>query len=113
MTSENRRRTHRIDVKVHVVVESGEAIMIPGYTENVSLDGLFLTCVVRPPIGTVCDVKLYVPGPNGETVVDAIGRVARIADDGMGLELTAVEGLGRKVLETLTGRPEPLETDEQ
>jgi hypothetical protein len=102
MDNQNRRRTQRISVKVHVVVESGEAIMIPGYTDNVSLSGLFLTCVVRPPVGTVCDVKIYVPDGKGEKVVDAIARIARVSDEGMGLEFTAVQGLGRRTLERLT-----------
>ncbi len=93
---EERRQFTRVAVAIDTTVEAGgdgETTLISGQTKNLSLKGIYLYCPETLPPGTDCRVSLVLADGPSQPRVEAYGRVARVDDDGMGIEFVELLGL--------------------
>ncbi len=58
------------------------------HCENISTGGMFLRTTQRRPLGTEVFFQFTVAG--GGTLIEGLGKVVRITDDGMGLEFVSL-----------------------
>jgi c-di-GMP-binding flagellar brake protein YcgR len=58
------------------------------HCDNISLGGMFLKTAERRPLGA--EVFFQFTLKDGGTLIEGLGRIVRIADDGMGLQFISV-----------------------
>jgi|GEM_PF-681678 len=58
------------------------------HCDNISLGGMFLKTAERRPLGA--EVFFQFTLKDGGTLIEGLGRVVRLADDGMGLQFVSV-----------------------
>jgi len=80
-----------VTVQAEVTVR-GEPIA-KGPTDNLSLKGLYMRTAVRVPVDTGCEVVLSVGGQDAGPYVRMTGRVARVDDQGLGIEFEEILGV--------------------
>lgn len=88
----NRREFTRVPVQVEVEVTSGPSRVFSGQTKDVSLKGLYLVCDNPFPLGSDCRIALMLGGRESSLRIEASGKIARVDDWGMGLEITEILG---------------------
>jgi len=82
------RQHERNPAKLEVEIASELGRVLRGTVRDVSVAGLYVACLERLPVGTLCELSIEVVGSRGDVPIEATGRVAHVADDGMGLEIT-------------------------
>ncbi len=88
---DNRREFTRVNVQIEVGICPDDRATIVGVVSDLSLNGLFIQCSGRVPLGTTCEVQLFLSGrENAELQVEIHGRISRIEDTGMGVGFTGV-----------------------
>lgn len=58
------------------------------HCDNISLGGMFLKTAERRPLGA--EVFFQFTLKDGGTLIEGLGRIVRLADDGMGLQFVSV-----------------------
>ena len=94
-----RREFTRVPITVEIEVASGEGEIISSHAEDVSLKGLYVRCDNPLPVGTKCQVVVYLGARDSELSAQATGEVVRLNDAGMGIVFT--ELIGTESLEHL------------
>ncbi|MGH7774906.1 MAG: PilZ domain-containing protein [Candidatus Binatia bacterium] len=84
------REFTRAHVKIEARVASGNAIVIFGQTRDISLNGLYVICDERLPPGTSCRLTLFLGESENQLTIRARGRITRLDDSGMGIEITEI-----------------------
>jgi len=92
MRESNRREFTRVDARVRAEMVAGDRKVTADRTRDVSMKGLFVPCDTPLEIGTECDVVVEV-GESPKEAIRARARVARVTDEGMGLEFINLVGL--------------------
>ena len=92
MSQPNRREFTRVEARVRAEISAGNRKVIADRTRDVSMKGLFIPCDAPLEIGTECDILVEV-GKEAEEAVRARVRVARVTEEGMGLEIINLVGL--------------------
>jgi len=82
------RQYERNPAKLEVEISSELGGILRGTVRDVSVAGLYVACLERLPVGTLCELSIEVVGSCCDVPIEATGRVAHVADDGMGLEIT-------------------------
>ncbi|MEE2960116.1 MAG: PilZ domain-containing protein [Myxococcota bacterium] len=85
---ENRREFTRVLVSLKVELSAEDKTSICGIAENLSLNGVYLECTGKLPLGTSCEVQLELDG--GGIKLDISGQVSRDTEKGLGIEFTGV-----------------------
>ena len=88
----NSREFTRVQAKVATKLSSEDAVQIVGTLENVSMNGVFLSCDSRLPVDTTCDISLYLEGGSEQILIRARGTVVRVETEGMALQFSEVYG---------------------
>jgi hypothetical protein len=89
----NRREFTRVPVQVEVEVTSEKPPTVSGQATDVSLKGRYLVCDNPLPLGSDCRVALLLGGRENSLRIEVCGKIARVDDAGMGLEITEIMGL--------------------
>ena len=85
---ENRRKFTRVLVNLELQVNSEDKTSISGVAENLSLNGVYVGCTGKLPIGTNCKVQLKLN--ESEIQLEITGQVSRDTKTGLGIEFTGV-----------------------
>ncbi len=88
----NNREFTRVPIKIEGEIMLGEMSVVSGLVRNVNMKGLFLDCDKQLPVGTDCNVALFLGGPNGQPCIKARSNIVRVEDDGVGIEFTEILG---------------------
>lgn len=64
-----------------------------GQAQNVSRKGVSLLCDNPLPVGSDCKLSLLLGGKEDPVRIDVGGKVARVDETGMGLEITEIVGM--------------------
>ncbi len=65
---------------------------IAGHVENLSIQGLLISCDASLPPGTPCDLIIALGAPDTEASIRGRAVVVRVTSEGLALELTRIEG---------------------
>ena len=84
------REFTRACAKIEARVASGDEIVIFGQTRDISLNGLYVICDERLPPGTSCRVILFLGESQNQLAIRTRGRITRVDDAGMGIEITEI-----------------------
>lgn len=87
MDHPDEREYTRTSAKTEIEVLCEDREPIRATTQNLSVSGLFAACTPRLPVGTACTVRVLRDAPTDVAGLEATGRVIRVADDGMAIEL--------------------------
>jgi len=85
------RQHERNPAKLEVRITTELGGCLRGTVQDVSLAGLFVVCAQRIPVGTLCELCVEVVGCEGEGPIEAVGRVAHVEPDGIGIEITDLD----------------------
>ena len=89
----NRREFSRVEIQLRATVLANttkkKGIVSKG-THDVSLKGVFVNCDSDWPVGTECEIHLYLDGQEPLIDITVKGRVQRLTERGMGLLFTEV-----------------------
>ena len=88
---QERRRYQRIKIEIHAKVDSGEEVLVSGYTRDLSLKGFFIKSDKKIPVGTRCRAVLLLEQKGEEVQVKADGVVVRHDKPGFAVELTKID----------------------
>jgi hypothetical protein len=84
------REFTRARARIEARVASGDEIVIFGQTRDISLNGLYVICDERLPPGTPCRVILFLGESQNQLAIRTRGRITRVDDSGMGIEITEI-----------------------
>ena len=93
MKGAERRRFSRVNVKLEADLYTGDAVMIACETKDISLQGLYLATDQQVPLGTDCQVVLWLCGVEPPLLLTMNAQVVRSDPDGVGIEVYSVQGL--------------------
>ena len=82
------RQHERSSAKLEVKITTELGSCVRGSVQDVSVAGLFVVCTERLPVGTLCELCVEVVGGEREGLIEAVGRVAHVEPDGIGIEIT-------------------------
>jgi hypothetical protein len=83
------RKFPRVSLGLLIQVRASSIEEFKSYhCENISTGGMFLRTTQRRPLGTEVFFQFTVAG--GGTLIEGLGKVVRITDDGMGLEFVSL-----------------------
>lgn len=91
--NDNRREFSRVPAHVTVKLEKDAGDAIKGETRDLSLNGFFVECDERLPVGYAGDMKLILHGGKEDVDIDVFGKVVRETADGIAVEITAIYGV--------------------
>lgn len=78
----------RIQLEAHQ--ESGLQV-IQGICENLSAKGLYIVCQNKLPLYSSCKLALYLGDSRYQPAIHIQGKIVRVDERGMGLELEAMD----------------------
>ncbi|MBU1196460.1 MAG: PilZ domain-containing protein [Proteobacteria bacterium] len=92
----NEKRKHpRVGFTTQIKIEleaDGKKILLEGNTRDLSLKGVFLNADIDVlPVGTACNLNVYLSGGIDEIVLNIKGSVARSTDAGMGISFDSMD----------------------
>ena len=85
-----KRELKRVSVRVIVSILPEEGPRITGSATNLGMQGLYVTCHRKLPVGTKCFMTLMLRDGHEEIRVEAKGKVIRTDKEGMALSITEV-----------------------
>ena len=86
--TENKREFTRVRINVEVEVSSDDRASISGKVEDLSLNGAFVPCTGRLPVGTNCKVELILDGQDIRLMAEAV--VSREDERGIAVEFKGI-----------------------
>ena len=90
MDDSNRREMTRVPLQVGIALRSSSKPAIPGKTTDVSLKGVHIACENPLPVGSTCQLTLFI-GPEDDPVrITFGGTVVRADRNGMAVEIDDV-----------------------
>jgi hypothetical protein len=101
------RQHERSSAKLEAEIASELGGILRGTVRDVSVAGLYVACVERLPVGTICELSIEVVDGRGDVPIEATGRVAHVDPDGMGLEITDLTFDSYYELRRLVGHRRP------
>lgn len=99
----DRREFTRIDVaQKHLEFKfTNEMHFAYQYIENISIGGLFIKTAYKPAMGSIVPIEFSIPKINGELRTFSLkAKVCRVAETGVGLQFTNLEGELRQEFES-------------
>ena len=96
----NRRQHARValNLLVQTRVDDFDAFM-ENHASNISAGGMFLAGSETRPVGSMIYFKFSLP--EGSALIEGLGRVVRVIDDGMGIEFVGLEEKTKAVIERI------------
>ena len=97
MTDQNNRRefTRAPACIAGEIIAQGERRPIQGRTKNISIGGMYFSCDEPFPVGTACQLVLFLDGAGGVIRIEATGTVRRVEaaspQPGLAIQFTAIE----------------------
>jgi hypothetical protein len=107
MVSFDDRQFVRNAAKLEVKITSELGDVVRGTVQDVSVAGLYVVCIERLAVGTLCEISIEVLDGEVCGPIEATGRVAHVEPDGIGLEIADIPLDGYEELRRLVGREEP------
>ena len=86
--AENRREFTRVRIHVEVEVSTDDRATISGTVEDLSLNGAYVPCTGRLPVGTECKVELILDGR--DIRLTAAAEVSREDERGIAVEFKGI-----------------------
>lgn len=94
-----RRKFTRVPIAIDVDLFADRGVRLSGRTKDVSMKGVYFVCDQHVPVGTECQIAFLLGGRHPHALVlpvhlclKANGRIVRVSDSGMGIELTEIVG---------------------
>ncbi len=88
---EKMREFSRVPVKIQVKLMVDGEVAYSGPTDDVSMKGLFIKTDKRVPLGTKCDLVLFLDGATPPVEFHAKGKIQRHTDSGMGVRFSEID----------------------
>lgn len=85
-----RRQDDRVPIKISAEIQADGCEPIHGQTRDLSPSGVFVVGGAALAKGVDCEIRLIMAGRNKPIRLSLRGRVARVNDEGMGVEFTAM-----------------------
>jgi hypothetical protein len=98
------RQHGRNPAKLEVKITSELGCSVRGTVRDISVAGLFVACADRLPVGTLVALSLEILDESNNGPIKAIGRVAHVLPDGMGVAITDLDLEDYEELHGLVGR---------
>jgi len=95
----NNRRSPRAKINMHVKVWrriKGEKKLVPGYSRNISQDGIAIFIPAHIPVGEKLELLFKLPGFSTEVTLHAVVRGVNKFQYGM--EFTSLDGAMKRLL---------------
>ncbi|MGD9849801.1 MAG: PilZ domain-containing protein [Nitrospirales bacterium] len=89
----NQREFTRVAVAIHVELEVGGDVVIPGEIDNVSLNGLLIRADTTVPDQTPCLVRIHLDGGAGGPTIEAKGLVVRAGSGKLAIQFSEILGV--------------------
>jgi hypothetical protein len=90
MDDERRRRT-RIVFTTEVELTAGDLTVKSTKSRDVSMTGIFIFTDQRLEPGSTCQITIRLLGASSDLRMTAEGRIARLTEDGVGVEFTSLD----------------------
>lgn len=105
MSSTEARAARRIAAgnRVNILVQG--RVILAAIAVNISMGGLYLSASAPLPVGSPCEVAIFLPEGSGSEKFLAQGSVVRTAADGMAIQFAKM--LGDQTLEVIANPPSP------
>ena len=91
MEASNHREFTRVPIRVRAEIKGGGLDIISSTPQTLSLKGMLVTCTEQLPIGTECQITLFLG--DGDIQIEAEGTVARIYPEGIAIQFKRIIGL--------------------
>ncbi len=91
MEASNHREFTRVPIRVRTEVRGGGLSITSLAAQTISLKGMLVNCAERLPIGTECQITLFLG--EGDIQIEAEGNVVRCYPEGIALQFTRILGL--------------------
>lgn len=94
-----KRRSPRAKINMHVKIwrrVNGEKKLVPGYSRNISQDGIGVFIPAQIPVGENVELQFRLPGLSTEFTVHAVVR--GVAKFQHGMEFTSLDGAMKRLL---------------
>ena len=82
----DKRSRLRIDYEAAVTIFPEGQESIKGQSSNVSMDGIYVNTDSPLPVGTICNAKIVLQGPNSTLTIDIAGVVTRSGKDSIAIQ---------------------------
>lgn len=92
MSGTSKRSFARVPVTYEAEISAHDIGTVSGRARDISLKGLFFITDEDIAVGTDCHVSIYVGNLHGQVRIDVRGRIARVCEKGIGIEIVRVEG---------------------
>jgi Tfp pilus assembly protein PilZ len=89
-SSDDRREFSRVQVHLKVTVRAKDKETVSDGSHDVSMKGVFVNCGSDWPLGTECEVHMFLEGLDRPVDISVKGRVQWVTEKGMGLLFTEV-----------------------
>jgi hypothetical protein len=90
MAPENTREFSRVPGAFRLTVRSESNEITPDHTTDLSMNGLFAVADRSFPVGTLCEIIVYLGSAEPEQIV-VRGRVARVAEHGFAVTFDEID----------------------
>ena len=91
MEASDQREFTRVPLRVRAEVKGGGLSIASSATQSLSLKGMLVACEERLPIGTECQITLFLG--DGDIQILAEGNVVRCYPEGIAFQFTRILGL--------------------
>ena len=94
--SENPRKElrgfSRVSVAMKVQVTSGKKTIFSPHLKNVSMSGIFLISAETLPVGSECQVTIFLEARENQERIETRGKVMRVTEEGMAIHFEEIIG---------------------
>jgi hypothetical protein len=91
-TEGNHREFTRVPIKVWVEVRANDIVVKTHKTHDLSMTGISLQHEGKVlPVGTLCDISVFLEGVEPPIHIDMKGKVGRATDQDLGIEFSEVK----------------------
>ncbi len=91
MKASNQREFTRVPTRVQAEVKGGGLTITGVAAETLSLKGMFVNCAEQLPVGTACQITLFLG--EGDIQIQAEGQVVHSYPEGIALQFSRILGL--------------------
>ncbi len=88
----DRRKFTRVPVAMEVQVLSRNSLILSPSTKDVSMNGLFMITEKKLPVGSECQLTIFLGGRESQERIEIAARVVRETNEGMALQFKEFMG---------------------
>jgi len=87
-----RREFSRVSVAMRVEITAGGKTVFSSHLKNISMGGLFLISPEKLPLGSDCQMAIFLEDPKRQDRITARGKIVRVTEEGMAIHFEEIIG---------------------